>query len=74
MSLKQIADIRWRQHKDYQINFALPKIGLRSWNPKFSSIVRSPERAEQWLRKIFTEIEDQLIKKPEEKRRWISRS
>jgi hypothetical protein len=32
------------------------------------------ERAEQWLRKIFTEIEDQLIKKPEEKRRWISRS
>jgi hypothetical protein len=27
------------------------------------------ERAEQWMQKISGEIEDQLIKKPEEKRR-----
>jgi len=31
------------------------------------------ERAEQWLSKIFTEIEDRLINGPEEKRRQTSR-
>jgi molecular chaperone GrpE (heat shock protein) len=29
------------------------------------------ERAEQWLRKISTEIEDRLINQPEEKRRQV---
>ena len=31
------------------------------------------ERAEQWLHKIFTEIEERLIRQPEEKRRRMSR-
>jgi TATA-binding protein-associated factor Taf7 len=31
------------------------------------------ERAEEWLRKIFMEIEDRLIKEPTEKRRQMSR-
>ena len=31
------------------------------------------ERAEDWLRQIFTEIEDRLINQPEEKRRQMSR-
>jgi TATA-binding protein-associated factor Taf7 len=31
------------------------------------------ERAEEWLRKIFMEIEDRLIKEPAEKRRQMSR-
>ena len=31
------------------------------------------ERAEEWLRKISTEIEDRLINEPEEKRRQMSR-
>ena len=30
------------------------------------------ERAEEWLRKISTEIEDRLINQPEEKRRQMS--
>ena len=30
-------------------------------------------RAEEWLSKISTEIEDRLIKQPEEKRREVSR-
>jgi hypothetical protein len=30
------------------------------------------ERAEEWLRKISTEIEDRLINEPEEKRRQLS--
>src|SRR5271155_3839939 len=28
-----------------------------------------PERAEQWLHKIYTEVEERFIKRPEEKRR-----
>jgi hypothetical protein len=31
------------------------------------------ERAEQWLHKIFVEIEERLIRQPEEERRRISR-
>ena len=31
------------------------------------------ERAEQWLHKIFTEIQERLIREPEEKRRRTSR-
>jgi cell fate (sporulation/competence/biofilm development) regulator YmcA (YheA/YmcA/DUF963 family) len=31
------------------------------------------ERAEEWLRKISTEIEDRLVNEPEEKRRQMSR-
>ena len=31
------------------------------------------ERAEQWLDKIFVEIEERLIRQPEEERRRISR-
>jgi hypothetical protein len=31
------------------------------------------ERAEEWLSKISTEIEDRLIGEPEEKRRQMSR-
>ena len=31
------------------------------------------ERAEEWLRKISTEIEDRLINEPEERRRQVSR-
>jgi cell fate (sporulation/competence/biofilm development) regulator YmcA (YheA/YmcA/DUF963 family) len=31
------------------------------------------ERAEDWLRKIYREIEDRLINEPEEKRRQMSR-
>jgi hypothetical protein len=31
------------------------------------------ERAEEWLTKIFTEIEDRLINEPEEKRRQMAR-
>jgi hypothetical protein len=30
------------------------------------------ERAEEWLRKIFMEIEDRLVKEPEERRRQMS--
>ena len=30
------------------------------------------ERAEQWLHKVYTEIEERLIRQPEEKRRRIS--
>ena len=32
------------------------------------------ERAEQWLHKVYTEIEERLIRQPEEKRRRISRA
>jgi cell fate (sporulation/competence/biofilm development) regulator YmcA (YheA/YmcA/DUF963 family) len=31
------------------------------------------ERAEEWLRKIFMEIEDRLVKEPAEKLRQLSR-
>ena len=31
------------------------------------------DRAEKWLHKIFTEIEERLIRQPEEKRRRMSR-
>jgi hypothetical protein len=31
------------------------------------------ERAEQWLHKIFVEIEERLVRQPEEERRRISR-
>ena len=31
------------------------------------------ERAEQWLHKVYTEIEERLIRQPEEKRRRMSR-
>jgi hypothetical protein len=30
------------------------------------------ERAEQWLHRVYTEIEERLIRQPEEKRRRIS--
>jgi hypothetical protein len=32
------------------------------------------EGAGQWMQKIFSEIEERLLREPEEKRRWISRS
>ena len=32
------------------------------------------ERAEQWLHKIFVEIEERLIRQPEEERRRLSRA
>jgi putative ubiquitin-RnfH superfamily antitoxin RatB of RatAB toxin-antitoxin module len=32
------------------------------------------ERAEQWLHKVYTEIEERLIRQPEEKRRRMSRA
>ena len=32
------------------------------------------ERAEQWLHKVYTEIEERLIRQPEEKRRGMSRA
>jgi molecular chaperone GrpE (heat shock protein) len=31
------------------------------------------ERAEQWLHKVYTEIEERLIRQPEEKRQRMSR-
>jgi hypothetical protein len=30
------------------------------------------ERAEQWLHKIYTEVEERFIKRPEEKQRGVS--
>ena len=36
-------------------------------------LYREKERAEQWLDKIFVEIEERLIRQPEEERRRISR-
>ena len=50
--------------KSFQDSFVPQKTGSLNWGPRITLYRERSERAEQWLRRIYSEIQDNLIRKP----------
>ena len=57
--------------RSFRTSFERRKIELRTWKPKFRLIGKEPS-AQEWFHKIYTEVEERFIRRPEEKRRSTS--
>ena len=71
--LKKTANTHWKWHRSFRISFARLKIGSRELRGGEVQLYRDKaDRAEQWLHKVCTEIEERFIRQAEEKRRVSS--
>ena len=68
-----MADKRWKRPKGFRVNFTQPKVGSQSWKSELQLNRERADRAEEWLSKITTEIEDRLVNQPQERRLQMSR-
>jgi len=64
MQLKQITDELWRLRKSFQDSFVPQKIKIAELEAENRLYRERSERAEEWLRRIYSEIQDNLIRKP----------
>jgi len=69
MKSKQPADRHWRQPKGFSSQVHAAQDRIAELEAQIRLYREKAERAEGWLSKISTEIEDRLINEPEEKQR-----
>ena len=64
MSLSKTADTQLIWRSGLRTSSARPKIGLPELEAEVEAHRRNePERAEQWLHKVYTEIEDRFLRR-----------
>jgi hypothetical protein len=73
MKSNQTADKRWRQPKGFHDSFRQPKI-VAKLGTEVRLYREKSERAEGWLSKISTEIEDRLVNEPKKSSGFIDLS
>ena len=62
------ADMRSIRRKSFHTSFGPPRIALRSLRLRLKHTERA-DRAEQWLHKVYTEIEDRFLDRDKNVRR-----
>jgi hypothetical protein len=51
--------LKWR--RSFRISYTRPKTASRSWRQMSPLIAERADRAEQWLHRVYTEIEDRFL-------------
>jgi hypothetical protein len=65
---RRTADTRWRRRRNFRTSCGRPKTRVAELEEEVAAYQERAERAEQWLHRVYTEIEDRFLQQSDSRR------